>query len=57
MTNALLFRSSSFRLSVSAVFLAAIAGSPAQTAPPKTQKPVLAAWTEIVGDEHTAPYP
>ena len=57
MTNALLFRSSSVRLSLSAVFLAAIAGSLAQTAPPKIQKPVLAAWTEIVGDEHAAPYP
>jgi Calcineurin-like phosphoesterase len=51
------FRPSLVRLFASAVFLPAVAGSLAQTAPPRTQKPVLAAWTELVGDKHPAPYP
>lgn len=46
-----------FRSLASAFLLAAITVSSAQTASPKPAAPVLAAWTELVGDEHTAPDP
>jgi hypothetical protein len=47
----------SFRSLASAFLFTAISISSAQTASPKPAAPVLAAWTELVGDEHTAPHP
>jgi hypothetical protein len=57
MPNSSCIRIRLVHLPVCTLFLAAVTVSLPQTAPPKFQKPVLAAWTELVGDEHAAPFP
>jgi predicted phosphodiesterase len=48
---------SRFRLFLGTLIFLAVAASAAQTTTSKPEKPVLAAWTELVGDEHAAPDP